>query len=83
MPASYTPISIPSNTPAGVVLGIFAFVLGFAIIWHIWWLVAVSAIVMFATVITRSSDDHAEFTLSAGEVKRIEDERFRELGRRA
>ena len=82
-PASYAPITMPSNTPAGVVLGAFAFVLGFAMIWHIWWLVGVSAIVMFATVIGRSSDDHGEFTLSAGEVKRIEDERFRALGRRA
>jgi len=82
-PASYTPIRIPSNTPAAVILGGFAFVLGFAVIWHIWWLVVVSAIAMFITVIARSSDDHAEFTLSAGEVKRIEDERFRQLGGRA
>ncbi len=82
-PASYAPIRIPSNTPAGVILGGFAFVLGFAIVWHIWWLVIVSAIVMFITVIARSSDDNAEFTLSAGEVKRMEDERFRELGGRA
>ena len=67
----------------GVILGAFAFVLGFAVVWHIWWLVIVAALIMFAAVITRSSDDNAEFTLSAGEVKRIEDERFRQLGGRA
>jgi len=81
-PASYEPIRLPSNTPIGVILGGFAFVLGFAIIWQIWWLVIVSALVMFAAVIVRSSDDDAEFTLSAAEVKRIEDERFRQLGGR-
>jgi cytochrome o ubiquinol oxidase subunit I len=79
-PASYEAIRMPSNTPIGVILGAFAFVLGFAIVWHIWWLVIVSALIMFAAVIVRSSDDDSEFTISAAEVKRIEDERFRLMG---
>jgi cytochrome o ubiquinol oxidase subunit I len=79
-PAAYEAIRMPSNTPIGVILGAFAFVLGFAIVWHIWWLVIVSALIMFAAVIVRSSDDDGEFTISAAEVKRIEDERFRAMG---
>jgi cytochrome o ubiquinol oxidase subunit 1 len=81
-PANYEPIRIPSNTPIGVILGAFGFVLGFAIVWHIWWLVVVSGLVMFAAVIVRSSNDEQEFTLSAAEVKAIEDERFRMMGSR-
>jgi hypothetical protein len=38
---------------------------------------------MFAAVIVRSSNDDQEFTMSAAEVKRIEDQRYRQLGSRA
>ena len=79
-PSAYEAIRMPSNTPIGVILGAFAFVLGFAIVWHIWWLVIVSALIMFTAVIVRSSDDDSEFTIAAAEVKRAEDERFRLMG---
>jgi cytochrome o ubiquinol oxidase subunit 1 len=82
-PAAYEPIRIPSNTPIGVILGAFGFVLGFAMVWHIWWLVVVSGLVMFAAVIVRSSNDDQEFTMSSAEVKAIEDQRFRLLGSRS
>jgi len=81
-PAAYVAIRIPSNTPIGVILGAFAFVLGFAMVWHIWWLVLASGLVLFAAVIVRSSNDDQEFTMSAAEVKAIEDERFRLMGSR-
>ena len=57
-------------------------VLGFAMIWHIWWLVLAAGIVMLGAVIVRSSNDDQEFTMSAAEVKAIEDERFRLMGSR-
>ncbi len=81
-PAAYEAIRIPSNTPIGVIIGAFAFVLGFAMIWHIWWLVLAAGAVVFAAVIVRSSTDDQEFTMSAAEVKAIEDERFRTMGSR-
>src|SRR3546814_17415862 len=40
--AGYLPIHMPKNTPAGIVLSGLAMVCGFALIWHIWWLAAVS-----------------------------------------
>ena len=82
-PARYEAIRIPSNTPIGVIVGAFAFVLGFAMVWHIWWLVLASGAVVFAAVIVRSSNDDQEFTMSAAEVKAIEDERFRLMGSRS
>ncbi|MPZ34155.1 MAG: cytochrome o ubiquinol oxidase subunit I [Rhodospirillales bacterium] len=78
-PAHYDDIRMPRNTPIAVVLGVLAFVLGFAIVWHIWWLVVVCALLMLAALIVRASDDDAEFTLSAAEVAKIEDARFRAL----
>jgi hypothetical protein len=38
---------------------------------------------MFAAVIVRSSNDDQEFTMSAAEVKAIEDQRFRLLASRS
>ena len=36
----YEAIEMPRNTPTGFVCAFFATILGFALIWHIWWLVA-------------------------------------------
>src|SRR5690242_16763815 len=35
---SYVPVVLPRNNPTGVFLAFFAVVLGFALIWHIWWM---------------------------------------------
>ncbi len=46
-PAHYDPIEVPSNSPNGFITAFFAVVLGFAMIWHIWWM----AIVGFACAV--------------------------------
>ena len=40
-PRAYEDIEMPKNSAVGVVLGGLAFVLGFAMVWQIWWLVIV------------------------------------------
>ena len=35
----YEAIEIPRNSPTGFVCAFFATVMGFALIWHIWWMV--------------------------------------------
>jgi cytochrome o ubiquinol oxidase subunit 1 len=35
---AYKPIEVPRNTPVGVFIAFFSVLLGFALIWHIWWL---------------------------------------------
>jgi cytochrome o ubiquinol oxidase subunit 1 len=45
----YRDIEIPRNSPTGFVCAFFATVMGFALIWHIWWMVAAGAIGAFAT----------------------------------
>ncbi|MBX9943535.1 MAG: cytochrome o ubiquinol oxidase subunit I [Reyranella sp.] len=81
-PARYEDIHLPKNTAVGVIVGGLAGVLGFAIIWYIWWLVVVCALAMWVALVVRSSDDDAEFTITAAEVKQIEDARYRLLGSR-
>lgn len=54
------PIVMPNNTSAGVIIGGFTFVLGFALTWQIWWLAIVSLIIMVVALAIRGSDDHPE-----------------------
>ena len=35
----YKPIEMPRNSPTGFVCAFFATIIGFAMIWHIWWMV--------------------------------------------
>ncbi|MPZ57569.1 MAG: cytochrome o ubiquinol oxidase subunit I [Rhizobiales bacterium] len=75
-PARYEDIEMPKSTAAGVLLGAFAFLLGFAMIWHIWWLAIASALAAAATLIARGCNDDTEYVLPASEVQRIEDGRY-------
>ena len=38
--ARYAEIEMPQNSPTGFICAFFATFMGFALIWHIWWLVA-------------------------------------------
>ena len=38
----FKPIHMPHNTGAGFIIAGFASVCGFALIWHIWWLAALT-----------------------------------------
>lgn len=68
----YAPIHIPKNTPAGLIIASFAFLVGFGAVWHILWLVAVGAFGILVTVIIRTSNDHSEYTLTAARLEKLE-----------
>jgi len=70
--AEYRDIEIPRNSATGFVCAFFATVMGFALIWHIWWMVAVGAIGAFATFVMFAWRDHDEDTIPADEVARID-----------
>ena len=82
-PAHYEDIYMPKNSMVGVVMGALAFVLGFAVIWYIWWLVIACGLAMWVALIAKSSDDEAEYMIPAAEVAKIEEARYRALGSRA
>ncbi|ESW65626.1 hypothetical protein NKI54_27490 [Mesorhizobium sp. M0663] len=46
-PRPYEPIEVPKNSPVGVVNAFFAVVIGFALIWHIWWMAGLGLIGTF------------------------------------
>jgi cytochrome o ubiquinol oxidase subunit I len=68
----YRDILIPKNTPLGMFIGLGAGVVGFAIIWHIWWLAGLSLLAALVCLIIRISDDETEYVLPAAEIKRLE-----------
>jgi cytochrome o ubiquinol oxidase subunit 1 len=68
----YRAIEIPRNSPTGFVCAFFATVMGFALIWHIWWMVAAGAIGAFATFVAFAWRDKDEDIIPAGEVARID-----------
>jgi cytochrome o ubiquinol oxidase subunit I len=69
---SYSDIHMPRNTAAGFIMAMLAGVLGFALIWHIWWLAAVTFVGIIATFIVRSCNDDIDYYVPAAEVARIE-----------
>jgi cytochrome o ubiquinol oxidase subunit I len=71
-PPEYRAIEIPRNSATGFVCAFFATVMGFALIWHIWWMVALGAIGAFATFVVFAWRDHDEDTIPADEVARID-----------
>ncbi|OGR19221.1 MAG: cytochrome o ubiquinol oxidase subunit I [Desulfobacterales bacterium GWB2_56_26] len=78
-PEKYEDIHMPKNTACGFILGMAAFVLGFALIWYIWWLAVVSVLAMLVTIVVRAYDDDIHYILPAAVVERTENERFRRL----
>jgi len=69
---NYMPIELPRNSPTGFVCAFFATVMGFAMIWHIWWMVAAGFVGAFATFVVFAWRDHDEYEIPAREVARID-----------
>ena len=68
----YTDIELPRNTPTGFICAFFATFMGFALIWHIWWIVILAALGAFATFIVFAWRDEEEYVIPADVVARID-----------
>ena len=77
----YRPIHMPRNTAAGVILSGLAFIFGFAMIWYIWWLAALSLIGLFVVGIGHTFNYNRDYFIQPDEVARIEGARSEVLGR--
>jgi cytochrome o ubiquinol oxidase subunit 1 len=68
----YKAIRMPKNSAMGIYIAGFAFLFGFAAVWHILWLAVVGFFGVIVTIIVRASDDNPEYTIPAAEVAAIE-----------
>ncbi len=73
----YQPIEMPRNSPTGFITAFFATITGFALIWHIWWIVALGLFAAYAVFVWFAWRDVEEYIIPAEEVARIDRERRR------
>ncbi|WP_322964368.1 cytochrome o ubiquinol oxidase subunit I [Sphingomonas fuzhouensis] len=73
----YEPIEMPRNSPTGIVAAFFATAMGFALIWHIWWLVILGFFGAWGTFIVFAWRDKAEYEIPVDEVARLDQARRR------
>ena len=78
-PAEYKKIHMPKNTWAGIVIAGFSFAFGFAMVWHIWWLVALSFLGMFAGYIAYTFVRTKDYYVPVEQVAEIEGAHYQAL----
>jgi cytochrome o ubiquinol oxidase subunit 1 len=71
-PTKYSPIHMPKNTGVGLIMSVGALAFGFALIWHIWWLAAVSFVGTFVVLIRNSYNTDVDYYVQPDEIERIE-----------
>jgi cytochrome o ubiquinol oxidase subunit 1 len=70
----YHDIELPRNSATGFVCAFFATLLGFAMIWHIWWLAGVAFLGAFVTFVVFAWRDRTEYLIPAAEVAGLDRE---------
>ncbi|MEP9359925.1 cytochrome o ubiquinol oxidase subunit I [Sphingomonas sp. KR3-1] len=79
----FQPIHMPKNTGAGVILSGLALVMGFAMVWYMWWLAALAFIGLFVVAIGHSFNFKRDYFIPAEEVAQTEDKRTQLLAQGA
>jgi cytochrome o ubiquinol oxidase subunit 1 len=69
-PQSYEDIAMPRNSAIGPVIGFGGAVIGFGLVWQIWWLVAVAFLGVVGAVVARSFVRETEEIIPAAQVAR-------------
>ena len=65
---AYEPIEMPLNSPTGFICAFFATLVGFAMIWHIWWMAALGLVGAFGTFVVFAWRDTVEYEIPAEQV---------------
>jgi cytochrome o ubiquinol oxidase subunit 1 len=79
---TYETIEMPRNSATGFVTAFFAVVTGFALIWHIWWMVILGLLAAAVTMLVFGWSENREREIPANEIARMERARLG-LGRPA
>ena len=75
----YEDIVLPKNSGLSVVIAGLAFLVGFGMVWHMYWLSLLCVFGIVTTLVVRSMNEEPEYTLAAKEVERLENIRVRKL----
>ncbi|WP_300975296.1 cytochrome o ubiquinol oxidase subunit I [Sphingomonas sp. LHG3406-1] len=72
----FRPIHMPRNTGTAIIQAGLATVLGFAMVWYIWWLAVAAFVGLVAVTVWHSFDYHRDYHIPADEVARVEREQL-------
>lgn len=72
---TFEDIHMPKGTASGIYISIFAFLAGFGFVWHIVWLIITSILAIIVCVVLRTFNEHTEYTITAEEIEKLENER--------
>ncbi|WWO95718.1 MAG: cytochrome o ubiquinol oxidase subunit I [Candidatus Dasytiphilus stammeri] len=75
----YKPIHMPKNTSIGLWIAVFSMIFGFAMVWYIWWLSAITLLGIIVSWIAKSFDEDPYYYVSAREISQIEKHRFEQI----
>jgi cytochrome o ubiquinol oxidase subunit 1 len=68
----YESITVPKNSYLGLVIAVFAFMVGFGLVWHIFWMAGVGFVGIILAIIVRISSDDTELIIPAAEIAKLE-----------
>jgi cytochrome o ubiquinol oxidase subunit I len=68
----YEPIEMPRNSPTGFITAFFSTITGFALIWHIWWMVGLGLVGAYTVFVWFAWRDTPEHAIPAEEVARAD-----------
>ena len=69
---AYQDIYLPKNSSLGLVIAMFAFLIGFGLIWHMWWLAGIGLAGVIICIIVRTSNDDTEYLVTAKELEKLD-----------
>ena len=65
-------IHLPKNTGIGFHIGLLSFILGFAFVWHMFWLASLAILAIFAALICRLFQKETSYVLTADAIRHLE-----------
>ena len=80
-PVAYKEIHMPKNTGAGVIISLFSLVMGFALIWYIWWLAILGAVGVAVTWIAHSFNNDVDYYVPVDVVEKTETQHFEKMSK--
>jgi cytochrome o ubiquinol oxidase subunit 1 len=69
---AYEAIEVPRNSPAGFITAFFAVIMGFSLIWQIWWLAILGFLAVAIVVLIAGWQTEREHEVSAAELAQTE-----------
>lgn len=60
----FEPFYLPKNSPFGLIIAFAAFLVSFALIWHIWWLAVLGLVGVIAGILIRANQEEPEYLVT-------------------